>query len=213
MLQIDQLSKKFVMHIRSDAQIEGFDGISFQSRAGELVAVTGPSGSGKSSLLKCIYRTYTPTGGHARYRCQDGSTVDLATAEPWEIIHLRSCEIGYVSQFFSVIPRVSAIDILTQTQTARGAAAGVARDRAAEYLEKVGIGTKVRILDTETNEEETYQIFGSMESDVANNIISNESPVGQALLGKSVGEEVIVEAPGGEIKLVVLEISKADGND
>ena len=80
-------------------------------------------------------------------------------------------------------------------------------------LEKVGIGTKVRILDTETNEEETYQIFGSMESDVANNIISNESPVGQALLGKSVGEEVIVEAPGGEIKFVVLEISKADGND
>ena len=65
MLQIDQLSKKFVMHIRSDAQIEGFDGISFQARAGELVAVTGPSGSGKSSLLKCIYRTYTPTGGHA----------------------------------------------------------------------------------------------------------------------------------------------------
>ena len=62
-------------------------------------------------------------------------------------------------------------------------------------LEKVGIGTKVRILDTE------------------NNIISNESPVGQALLGKSVGEEVIVEAPGGEIKFVVLEISKADGND
>ena len=143
MLQIDQLSKKFVMHIRSDAQIEGFDGISFQARAGELVAVTGPSGSGKSSLLKCIYRTYTPTGGHTRYRCQDGSTVDLATAEPWEIIHLRSCEIGYVSQFFSVIPRVSAIDILTQTQTARGAAAGVARDRAAEYLEKVGIAPQL----------------------------------------------------------------------
>ena len=85
--------------------------------------------------------------------------------------------------------------------------------RTATIVEKVGIGTKVRILDTETNEEETYQIFGSMESDVANNIISNESPVGQALLGKSVGEEVIVEAPGGEIKLVVLEISKADGND
>ena len=80
-------------------------------------------------------------------------------------------------------------------------------------LEKVGIGTKVRILDTETNEEEAYQSFGSMESEGANNIISNESPVGQALLGKSVGEEVIVEAPGGEIKLVVLEISKADGND
>ena len=46
--------------------------------------------------------------------------VDLAVAEPWEIIRLRATEIGYVSQFFSVIPRVSAIDILTNTQTARG---------------------------------------------------------------------------------------------
>ena len=64
-------------------------------------------------------------------------------------------------------------------------------------LEKVSIGTKVRLLDKEMDEEETYQIFGSMEADVANNIISNESPVGQALLGHSVGDEVSVEVPGG----------------
>ncbi len=143
MLQIDNLSKKFIMHIRSDAQIQGFDSISFQAHAGELVAITGPSGSGKSSLLKCIYRTYTPTGGHAYYCCQDGTTVDLAVAEPWEIIGLRSREIGYVSQFFSVIPRVSAIDILTQTQTARGVPARTARERAADYLEKVGIAPQL----------------------------------------------------------------------
>ncbi len=79
-------------------------------------------------------------------------------------------------------------------------------------LETVGVGTKVRLLDTEFNEEDTYQIFGSMESDVANNIISNESPVGKALIGKAVGDEVEVETPAGKVKLVVLEISKADLN-
>ena len=139
MWKIDQLSKHFIMHIRNDAKIEGFDGISFAVQAGELVAITGPSGSGKSSLLKCIYRTYTPTGGDVYYTDSQGQTVNLAKVEPWEIIRLRNKEIGYVSQFFSVIPRVSALDILTSTQTARGVAQGEARERAAEYLEKVGI--------------------------------------------------------------------------
>ena len=124
MLKIDQLSKHFIMHIRNDAKIEGFDGISFAVQAGELVAITGPSGSGKSSLLKCIYRTYTPTGGDVYYTDSQGQTVNLAKVEPWEIIRLRNKEIGYVSQFFSVIPRVSALDILTSTQTARGVAQG-----------------------------------------------------------------------------------------
>lgn len=120
MLQICELSKNFIMHIRSDAEIYGFDAVNFSAKPGELVAITGPSGCGKSSLLKCIYRTYMPTGGHVHYTCKDGSVIDLATAEPWEMIHLRETELGYVSQFFSVIPRVSALDILTNTQTGRG---------------------------------------------------------------------------------------------
>ena len=75
MLQIENLEKKFIMHIRGDAEIEGFDCISFSAKAGTLIAVTGPSGSGKSSLLKCIYRTYTPTGGlHLRGRRQRGGS-------------------------------------------------------------------------------------------------------------------------------------------
>ena len=82
MLNIDSLSKEFIMHIRGDAQIDGFQDISFSVEPGTLVAITGPSGSGKSSLLKCVYRTYTPTGGHAWYTREDGSVIDLATAEP-----------------------------------------------------------------------------------------------------------------------------------
>ena len=143
MLNIDSLSKEFIMHIRGDAQIDGFQDISFSVEPGTLVAITGPSGSGKSSLLKCVYRTYTPTGGHAWYTREDGSTVDLATAEPWKIIQLREKEIGYVSQFFSVIPRVSALDILTSTQTGRGADRKQARRKAQRYLEAVGIAPQL----------------------------------------------------------------------
>lgn len=128
------------MHIRDDAQIEGFEDISLNLDAGTLTAVTGPSGCGKSSLLKCIYRTYTPTGGHVWYTKKDGDVIDLATAEPWEIIALRKEEIGYVSQFFSVIPRISALDILINTQIARGVLESFARKKAKEYLKCVGIG-------------------------------------------------------------------------
>lgn len=61
----------------------------------------------------------------------------------WKIIQLREKEIGYVSQFFSVIPRVSALDILTHTQTARGVEEPLARKRAAQYLERVGISPQL----------------------------------------------------------------------
>lgn len=72
----------------------------------------------------------------------------------------------------------------------------------------VVVGVKVKVFDEEYNEECEYRIVGSTEADPINNKISDESPVGKALLGKKVGEEAIVEAPAGEIKLKVLSISK-----
>ena len=77
-------------------------------------------------------------------------------------------------------------------------------------LDRVGIGTKVRILDTEFNDEMTYVIRGTSETDASRNIISNESPVGAALMGHGVGDEVIVKAPQGSFSLRILEISRAE---
>ena len=83
-------------------------------------------------------------------------------------------------------------------------------------LETVGIGTRVRIVelleDGTQGEEETYSIFGSTESSVDANKISNESPVGKALLGKKVGDETEVAVPDGMLKFRVLEISRAEEN-
>ena len=72
----------------------------------------------------------------------------------------------------------------------------------------VVIGVKVKVLDLEFDEEDEYRVVGSTEADPANGKISDESPVGKALLGKKVGDEVIVDAPDGEFKLKILEISK-----
>lgn len=72
----------------------------------------------------------------------------------------------------------------------------------------VVIGVKVKVLDEEFGDEDEYRVVGSTEADPANGKISDESPVGKALLGKKVGDEVIVDAPDGEFKLKILEISK-----
>lgn len=70
----------------------------------------------------------------------------------------------------------------------------------------VQIGSVVRVLDYEFNEEIEYAIVGMTESDPAKNKISDQSPVGKSLLGKKVGDTVVVTAPGGEYSYKILEI-------
>ncbi len=72
----------------------------------------------------------------------------------------------------------------------------------------VRLGSRVRVLDLEFNEEESYQVVGSQEADPMNGRISEDSPFGRALLGKSVGEETQVEAPAGILRYQILEIQK-----
>ena len=72
----------------------------------------------------------------------------------------------------------------------------------------VRLGSNVKVLDLEFEEEETYQVVGSQEADPMNGRISEDSPFGKALLGKAVGEEVQVEAPAGVLRYRILEIQK-----
>ncbi len=73
---------------------------------------------------------------------------------------------------------------------------------------KVNIGTTVRILDIEMDEEMEYKLVGSTETDSLNGKISNESPVGRALIGAGVGDVVTVETDMGSIEYKVLEITR-----
>ena len=70
----------------------------------------------------------------------------------------------------------------------------------------VHIGSKVKVYDPEFDEEEVYELTGTTESNAMANKISNESPVGAALLRHKVGDTVKVAAPDGEYKLVIKEI-------
>jgi len=75
-------------------------------------------------------------------------------------------------------------------------------------LSKVSIGCEVRVLDKEYKEEISYKIVGSTEADILNNKISDESPIGSALIGAKINDTVSVEAPDGIFKYKVLAIMK-----
>ena len=80
-------------------------------------------------------------------------------------------------------------------------------DESTVDTSRVNVGCSVTLYDEEFDEEVVYKIMGSTESDPANGLISNESPIGRALIGKKKGESVEVETPGGRITLKVLKIS------
>jgi transcription elongation factor GreA len=81
-------------------------------------------------------------------------------------------------------------------------------DESEIDTESVQVGNVVTVYDEEFDEEEEYTIVGTTEVDLANNKISNESPIAVALIGKKVGDIANVEAPAGTIKLKIVKITK-----
>ena len=137
-LKIKDLAKQFRLHLQGGARIPVFDNLSVELASGEALAVTGPSGKGKSSLLKLVYGTYKVGQGEILVH-HDNEWLDLARAEPRQILEARRRTIGYVTQFLRVIPRIPALDIVAEPLLERGMAADEARDRAAKLLQRLNI--------------------------------------------------------------------------
>lgn len=77
-------------------------------------------------------------------------------------------------------------------------------------LDKINVGCTVSLYDVEFDEKVTYQIVGSTEADILNNKISNESPIGKALIGSKIGQTVDVEGPDGTCQFKILEINRSN---
>lgn len=138
LLSVRGLSKRFELHVLGGKVIEGCRDVSFDVQPGEFLGIAGPSGTGKSTILKCIYRTYLSSAGEVRYASATGGVVDLASAPERAVLALRRDEIGYVSQFLRVIPRVPARDVVAEPLL-RGGRVGreEALRRAAELLDEL----------------------------------------------------------------------------
>jgi alpha-D-ribose 1-methylphosphonate 5-triphosphate synthase subunit PhnL len=140
LLTVDRLSKVFHIHILGNKTINGCKEESFFVEHGDFAGLSGPSGAGKSTILKCIYRTYLPTGGAIWYDSARHGKINLVSAPENVILDLRHREIGYVSQFLRVIPRVSALDVVAEPLLMKnGDSSAEAREKAAELLARLHI--------------------------------------------------------------------------
>lgn len=128
-LEVAGVAKTFTMHLQGGLRLPVLQNLEFAVAPGQCVALAGPSGVGKSSVLKLIFGNYRCDKGTILVR--DGDTMlDVARAAPRQILSLRRRSLGYVTQFLRAVPRVSALDIVAdalsdlprETSRARAAA-------------------------------------------------------------------------------------------
>lgn len=137
-LVVSEVSKSFTMHLRDGLRLPVVANVSFSVASGECVVLGGPSGIGKSSILKMLYGNYSVDAGQILIEHKD-RIIDIASADPRSVLEVRRATLGYVSQFLRTVPRVATIDVVAEPLVARGVAAVQARERAAELLEKLNL--------------------------------------------------------------------------
>ncbi len=145
MIELVDVSKSFTLHNQGGATIPVVKGASLKAEPGECVALTGPSGAGKSTLMRVIYGNYLAASGQVLV-----AGLDVARAEPRQILLLRRDTLGYVSQFLRVVPRVPTLDVVAEPLLAVGCDRQVAMDRAAGLLKRLNIPERLWTLSPTT---------------------------------------------------------------
>ncbi|WP_373492695.1 phosphonate C-P lyase system protein PhnL [Aquiflexum sp.] len=138
-LDVKNYSKEFNLHILNNKKIKALEQVSFSLKEGEIIGLVGKSGSGKSTLMKSIYRTYLASSGEIWFKSSLFGSIEMVSAGDHHVIALRKKEITFCSQFLSVIPRITAVDVVANNLISRGVPQAEARKRSAACLEALGL--------------------------------------------------------------------------
>jgi len=135
MIQIEDLTKTYVM---GEETVTALDSVSLSIARGESIAIIGPSGSGKSTLMNILGGLDRPIGGRYRFEGEE-----VARFSDDQLADFRNRRIGFVFQSFQLLPRLSALQNVELPMIYGGQPPRVRRDRAAELLERVGLGARM----------------------------------------------------------------------
>jgi len=134
LLSVESLTKSYG---EGDTAVHALQSLSFSVDRGEVVALSGPSGCGKSSLLSIIGLVMPPTSGVVRL---SGKQIDFAQES--ELARLRRTLLGYVFQYFNLLPTLTAEENVMLTALLAGNSSEQARQRAIELLSHVGLSQR-----------------------------------------------------------------------
>lgn len=137
-LRIQHFSKIFFLH-EQNKTIPSSHNINLEVYPGQLTALIGQTGCGKSSVLKGIYRTYIPTQGKIMFRTCDHQEIDLASANEHTMLSLRSRDIAFVTQFLHALPRQETLDVVADPLYRRGISREHGRLLASEILDMLNL--------------------------------------------------------------------------
>jgi putative ABC transport system ATP-binding protein len=128
----------------ASGSVRVLDGLDFAARAGEYVSVVGPSGSGKTTLFNLIGALDVPTAGRILVGGED-----LGRSTPAALARLRSRKIGYVFQTFNLVAQLTALENVMLPMIFSDTPRRDTRRRAAEILDRVGLGERLAHLPSE----------------------------------------------------------------
>jgi putative ABC transport system ATP-binding protein len=131
MLELQNVTKIYQQGRR---EVHALRGVSLQIAAGEFVSIMGPSGSGKSTLMHLLGALDTPTSGRALFQGRD-----LQAMSDYERSLLRRIHIGFVFQFFNLLPTLTAVENVALPLLLAGRSRSQARQRALPVLERLGL--------------------------------------------------------------------------
>ena len=181
MIEVTDLQKIYVM---GEERVAALAGVSLRIERGEHVAVIGPSGSGKSSLMNILGGLDRPTSGSYRFEGEEvGEMGDDALAE------FRRRRIGFVFQSFQLLPRLTALQNVELPMIYAGFPPAERRERAAQLLERVGLGTRTGHKPTQLSGGQQQRV--AIARSLANqpDLLLADEPTGA--LDTHTGEEVL----------------------
>ena len=205
MIDIRNAEKTFVMHLQDGIRLPVVRGVSFHVAPGECVVLGGPSGAGKSSILKMIFGNYRCDGGVIGVQHQ-GASLDIATAEPRQILNVRRHTIGYVSQFLRAVPRVASLDVVAEPLLAAGVAREDARERAGVQLRKLNIPERLWKLPPSTfsgGEQQRVNIARGFISDLPI-LLLDEPTASLDAVNRAVVVELVAEKKRAGVAMVAI---------
>ncbi len=136
LLELRDITKVYRL---GDEEIRALDGVSLDIDGGEFISIIGPSGSGKSTLMHILGCLDTPSGGTIRL---DGIEIQDASAR--ELAQIRNRKIGFVFQFFNLLPKLNVLQNVELPMIYAGASSRERHDRATKALQIVGLDNRSR---------------------------------------------------------------------